>query len=490
MTTPAQTERTERTPLLQYNLHQDQLSTETTESPTRLSPPILPHLAQFKTGLPLGDSWCPNVFTTEGGRTAFVLLVWLHYARLLQQRTQSVDDIWEEWDTEVRDSTALRNVERRITETWATFLDAPRTPSEIEEVLWRPFPLRGNEHSPLTRVIDLYVFLPREVITHRVLELSLLRVWRYYLRPTSQTGNAWDSTKRVLWMMFPPRRIHAVDLIGLVAYLAILVRYSLDPPDVAIEEATTKQLFRSGLIVSYGFANFLQDFSWAKVPFLLTATSFLSASPAPSSGDLGYSVILAVLCTHIVQLHISSSPSPIYLYPFAQALPLSTLIWNGFAKIYLPVLLMFLPALLLASVLLSFSLADVVIIPASTAFASPLEARTVFLLLGVVLLLLLICSLGMLVLVYPFISAHSSGSPWDRYSTSVGLDARRSFVRTVLQYASLHSQFNLGSTLSTHSLFYARTLSLISLARRTLWWIAVGPLSFLLVCYLVLDIFT
>ena len=281
-----------------------------------------------------------------------------------------------------------------------------------------------------------------------------------------------------------------MDLLGLIAYLLILVRYSLDPPTATVEKATTKQLFCTGLIVSYGISKFLQDFSWAKTPFLITAATFLSASPMPSSSDVGYSVILILLCIHIIQLHIPSPPSPIYLFPFAQALPLATLIWNGFAKIYLPVLLLFLPALLVVSIILSFSLADITVTPATVVLASPLEARTVFLLLVVVLLLLLICSLGMLVLVYPFIASHSSGSAWDRYSTSLGLDARRSFVHTVLQYVSLHNEFNGASLSTTHSSFYTRTLRAISFVRRTLWWTTVGPLSFLLVCYLLLDLFS
>ena len=155
MTTSAQPEHTERTPLLQSspnNLRQIRTSAETPESPTSVCSPILQYLAQFKTGeLPPDETWCPESFTTEGSRTAFVLLVWLHYARHLQRRTPSINDTWEEWATEVKDSSTLLDVKQRITEIWTTFLDAPRTPSEIEEVLWRPFPLEGSGHSPLTR---------------------------------------------------------------------------------------------------------------------------------------------------------------------------------------------------------------------------------------------------------------------------------------------------------------------------------------------------
>lgn len=249
---------------------------------------------------------------------------------------------------------------------------------------------------------------------------------------------------------------------------------------------------RAVLIVSYCTARVLRDSSLTRLPFLLTAIAFLSEVPAPPSNDVGYSAILVALCIHVIQLHMPSSPSPFYLLPFHQALPLSTLLWNGFAKIYLPVLLLFLPALLVTSLLLSFSLADINIISTSAILSPPLEARTMFFLLLVTILLLLICSLGMLVLVYPLISSNSSGSPWDRYSTNTGLDARREFVRTVLTYTPppSHSHTGLHLSLAARSSesYYMRIRAVVTMIQRILWWISIGPLAILLICFLCWEI--
>lgn len=279
------------------------------------------------------------------------------------------------------------------------------------------------------------------------------------------------------------RVIHASDLSGLAAYLGILILYSLRPPRAAIEKATAMESIRAVLIVSYCTARVLQDFSLSRLPFLLTAVAFLSEVPAPPSSNFGYSAILIALCIHVIQLHMPSSPSPLYLFPFHQALPLATLLWNGFAKIYLPVLLLFLPALLVASLLLSFSLADITITSTPTILAPPLEARTMFFLLLVTILLLLICSLGMLVLVHPFISLNSSGSPWDRYSTSIGLDARRELVRSVLTYTLPYSHTSLHLSPAPHSSLYMRIQAVVTTIQRILWWMTAGPLAILLISF-------
>lgn len=280
------------------------------------------------------------------------------------------------------------------------------------------------------------------------------------------------------------RVIHTIDLLGAVSYLGVLVFYSLRPPRVAIEETAVSEFVQAGLIVSYCIARMLQDFSWTKLPFLLTGVAFLSDLPAPCTGHLGYSVVLVALCMHVILLHIPTSPSPLYLLPFEQALPLATLVWNGLTRIFFPVLLLFFPALLIAALLLSFSLADIGMFSAPTILASPLEARTVFLMLIVIILLLLVCSLGVLVLASPFTSSCSSESTWDRYSTRLGLDARRAFVRTVLTYSSIPTNFSLQHSLRVQPTLYTRAWSVVTVIQRTLWWITAVPLALTLFCFL------
>lgn len=148
---PSLAEHTERTPLLGPVPHNGRpRATEITEAAS--APPILPYVAQLHAqGLPPEDDWCPDSLTPEEDRTAFLLLVWLHYMETSKKRTWSVDDIWEQWSTETKDASATVAIEHRIKEIWDTFLGVPRAPAEVEYVLWRYFPLTRDELSPTIR---------------------------------------------------------------------------------------------------------------------------------------------------------------------------------------------------------------------------------------------------------------------------------------------------------------------------------------------------
>ncbi|EKM60989.1 uncharacterized protein PHACADRAFT_247263 [Phanerochaete carnosa HHB-10118-sp] len=231
------------------------------------------------------------------------------------------------------------------------------------------------------------------------------------------------------------RWLHLLDLLGLIAYLGILARYALDPSCAAAETISGLDVVCTVSIVVYCLARVLQRRSLMQVPYFIVALAFLSSLPfTPHPNDMGYNALLVALSLHILQLHLPYPPSPFYLLPFQQVLPLSLLIWNGVSNIYLPVLALFLPALLLTLVLLSLSLADSTVFIAT--LASPLEARSAFLLLLLILLFLLIFSAGMLILVYPSVSSPDTTSPWDRYPRSLGLGARRAFISIVLAYTA------------------------------------------------------
>lgn len=285
------------------------------------------------------------------------------------------------------------------------------------------------------------------------------------------------------------RWLHLLDLLGLVAYLGILARYALDPPGVTTQVVSGLDVARTVTIVLYCLTRILQGWTLTQAPYFIVALAFLSSLPStPLPNDISYDGILIALSLHILQLHLPYPPSPLHLFPFRQVLPLSLLIWNGVAKIYLPVLALFLPALLLVLVLLSLSLTDAIV--TATTVASPLEARTAFVLLLLILLFLLIFSVGMLILVYPFISANTPpSSPWDKYSIPLGLEARRAFVLTVVAYAVLPSTISRPLKITTPST--DRRLSVwvnIRGLHRMLRWMTVVPLPFLLVGILVWDI--
>lgn len=237
------------------------------------------------------------------------------------------------------------------------------------------------------------------------------------------------------------RAIHLLDLILHLVYLASLMHYSLLPPVASVDDSNSPAVIpqsREYIIGIYAASQVLQAPRWHRIPYFLVLLAFLSCLPSvPFPEDYAYSVLLGALCIHVLQLHLPIPPSPFYLLPPEQILPLSTLLWHGSVKIFLPTVLFFLPAMLLALFLLSISLSDVLLyIPFSASLQpSPLEARTAFSFLLAITFILLISSLVMLILVYPSISSHTPASPWDRYSRSIGLDARRMFVQTVVYYS-------------------------------------------------------
>ena len=215
------TGHTERSPLLGSTASNGRSVIDDNPRPI-LAPPILPYLTEFQAlGLPPDNHWCPESLPTEGDKTAFTLLVLLYHKKFLKTRFQSVDDTWERWSTETKDASAILVVESRIKELWDNFFESPRTSSEVEQVLWTQFPHTEDRHSSVIRgqiyvefsvtvahratfslAIDLYVYLPEEVLSHRVLELSLKRAWNHNMNPPT---SGWSTVTGILRAVYAPR---------------------------------------------------------------------------------------------------------------------------------------------------------------------------------------------------------------------------------------------------------------------------------------------
>lgn len=286
---------------------------------------------------------------------------------------------------------------------------------------------------------------------------------------------------------------HLVELTIYLSYIAILAHYALSPSDKPLEAEYSHLSIRAILLMVYAFTRLCQPWTLFTGPFLLVLIAFLAALPfAPSAEDISYGVILLALSLHILQLQLPYPPGPLHLFPADQALPVAILIWHGVSRVFLPVVIFFLPALVLALFLLSTSLSDTLFQPfvLLTLVPSPMEARTVFLVLLALLFILLLCSLFVLALVYPSVTfGPSVVSTWDRYSRSIGIEARRNFARTVVLYSTPYKfvpPFNVLEL--TLLLLPATVLRFVSqkhkdfwLAgpRRTLWRAVVGPFGLL-----------
>lgn len=176
-------------------------------------------------GSSLDDHWHPDSFDTEADQTAFTILVLLR-SKASADTTRITADIWEQWSAEVKNTTSALAVDERIVKVWNTFVDVPRTTTEVEGVFWRRFPLYEGGSSPLIRgqildrlsttltktnepthatVIDLHGFLPKELLTHRVLELSLVQTWKHGLSHMSKADNLLTRLMQRLKMVLTPR---------------------------------------------------------------------------------------------------------------------------------------------------------------------------------------------------------------------------------------------------------------------------------------------
>lgn len=127
-------EQTETTPLLN-STSPNQHSAQSTSTDI---PFILPYVDRFLIqGLPSDDHWYPEGLSEGAERAAFQLLLLLVYKVTLKTKTHANNDDWEQWSEEAKHAASVLEVETRIVETWETFLNVPRSPAEVEQVLWK-----------------------------------------------------------------------------------------------------------------------------------------------------------------------------------------------------------------------------------------------------------------------------------------------------------------------------------------------------------------
>lgn len=232
--------------------------------------------------------------------------------------------------------------------------------------------------------------------------------------------------------------MHAIDLTMLFWYMGVLAQYLILPPSHAVDPTTVDFAGnREWMMILYALAKLYDRPRFSILPHVLVFGSFVVHLPrVPHPEDFAFGILLFAFSWMVVDLHLPWSTSPLHLVPAELILPRSVLILHGVSRVFLPVVTFFLPALLLSLFLLSTSLAD--LFPNSVAIVlapAPMESRIAFLSLFAVLFLLMICSLIMLITVYPTFASKAMLSPWDKYSRPIGLEARRFYIRTVVQYS-------------------------------------------------------
>lgn len=229
--------------------------------------------------------------------------------------------------------------------------------------------------------------------------------------------------------------MHGLDLIIFILYLVVLVRLVTYPPvvqDPLLSVAGLRQAF----IMLYALASLVRPSFHISIPSVLVLLSFLTCFPAcPTPGDISYNILLLATVLYLLGLHLPHAPNPVFLFHVKHTVPLSIFLWTGFKRTFLPILSFFIPSILLSIYLLSLSLSETFFqtTQSLTTTAAPIEARTTFLTFVATILILFITSLilSTLNLNHPSLSTH----PWDRYSSRVGIESRRTFVRVVAAYS-------------------------------------------------------
>ncbi|TFY68363.1 hypothetical protein EVJ58_g1067 [Rhodofomes roseus] len=387
---------------------------------------------------------CPAQVRSRAEQIAFSLLVLLYARYNAQIRKQSRGDVLEIWQAQQQQTQDLYLLDQRLLSIWAAFLAQCQSEAAVERALWMSFPYE-KEECRSKRVVDFlssYSAL-EDLLTHPVVLLSIRRVWKRgriqdedEASPSTRLAHRYDA-------LCTPRVMHLVDLVILLAYMAIFAHFLILPPTHPVDPTmlSTSPDVREFVLMLYSFAKLSVRPAFTIIPYILVLGAFTSYLPqVPCPDDVAYGVLLFAFSWMIIDLHLPMSTSPLHLFPAEIILPRSVLILHGISRVFIPTVTFFLPALLLSLFLLSTSLADLFPDSLGTPFApAPIESRVAFLSLFAVLFLLMVCSLVMLVLVYPSLASRPSSNPWDRCSKSIGLEARRFFIRTVVRYSAPYS---------------------------------------------------
>ncbi|GBE78265.1 hypothetical protein SCP_0111480 [Sparassis crispa] len=459
-------------------------------------PPIEPVILQItaKGISSCGSSdWCPNPLSSLAVQTAFSLVVLLELRKIVSSGASRSQQIWEQWSQEQEDAETLQYLDHHVLSVWSEFLSEERSAEEIESALWQPFPVR-HESLRLLRVVDFLCYrgAPRELLEHRIVYFSFIQTWKYGRRIQGRNPALSVRLIRIYDALCTPRVLHAVALVLHLSYLALLTHFVLFPPvrSVSTVRSPTPDL-REALLMIYSGARLLQTWSLGTCPFLLVLLVFLYCLPSvPFPDGLAYSVLLFAFSWNVIELHIPRAPSPIFLFPFPRILPLAVLIWQGISRIFFPVVMFFLPALLLSLFLLSTSLSDIFshLLTVDSLDPAPMETRVAFISLFAVIFSLLLCSIIMLVLVYPSLPLDTQAhSPWDQYSKPVGLEARRALVRIVVAYCAPYAfpaPFNLVELLTVRLpvslatvLGWKEVAMRFEVVERVFWRMTIGPIA-------------
>jgi hypothetical protein len=273
-----------------------------------------------------------------------------------------------------------------------------------------------------------------------------------------------------------------------VAYLVLFADYLLDPPNRPHTQDNFGSFgWRELLLIFIPLSLVHCPYSIPNTMLLFVPLAFVLSIPSvPLPGTASFSILLWVFVFHILRLHLPYSPSPLFLFSHHRTLPLASFLSHGLSRMILPSVLFFLPVFLVASFLLSISLADIFlkgfVLPLQIPPPSPMATRLTFLYLFAMVLLLLMSSIFLLATAL-FSPSQKNIDPWDRYSLEVGHMARMALINTISPYVGLCKfppPFNIMHLLliripRSGALLLGIGVAWGAEAEKALWRVMVGP---------------
>ncbi|OJA12055.1 hypothetical protein AZE42_06697 [Rhizopogon vesiculosus] len=366
-----------------------------------------------------------HTFPSDAERTAFTLLVQLHCIETQYNAIDDSSDILETWQQARVASTVAEDTGRHVSETLDRFLTNCSSSSAIETIFWTVFPLE---------IIDMLKekHTPPEFLLHPIVEAVVMKCWKYGMKVESPQHRSLIERFDAL---STPRVLHLIDIMGRLAFIGSLIHYLLYPPRFFItlgNEQGPREIF----LTFMSAASLARRLSIHALPAALVFLAFKFTLPSvPLPGNTSFSVLHIAFLLQLILLHLPTSPSlPVAINP-KHAIPLSTVLLHGATSLLMPVIFFFLPALLLATFLVSASLADTFLLVLPKHLDVPIDSRFSFFVLFITMIVLLLGALGITSAMFPTLASSSaSTSKWDRYSREIGLRARRTFVEALIQY--------------------------------------------------------
>lgn len=249
-------------------------------------------------------------------------------------------------------------------------------------------------------------------------------------------------------------------------------------------------------VMSYPLGMLFHPWSLSTFPSTLVFLSLLLRFPhAPTNHSSELSCILLSMYVDFIFLHFPFHNSPLHLLRPEKVLPLAVLAWRGLHALFIPTVF-FLPGLMITFTLFGQSLRNWSLWALASLtphdMSGPTDTQWTFLCLLFTLFLFTFTSLIYAATVNPHLAASRGPetSAWDRYTRSVGLDARRAFIRTVRVYGAdnyLPAPLNLVQVIFVRTLRYVLNLigargaaKKLEGVDRVVWRIMVTPFAFLI----------